>query len=503
MNRLLVVLLSGFDACVQAAAILASIAAPLTVLWVFGLGGEADWAALWPVTATIWQLGHLVPVDIALPEAVTASLGISAAASQFVVSLAPLAIVVFVVFFGVRSGARAARAGAWISGLVAALLVAAAVSTAIHLSSVNPVAQTQTWQAILLPTALYTAAVLAGAIVTAWLEGDDGVVDRLRDQLEGRSAPWPVVPGVIARSGAIVVSALVGVSAIAVAVALVSGTGRIIALYQGGNLDILGAALLTLGQLAYLPTLIGWAMAWVAGPGFALGEASTISPVGADLGVVPAVPVLGAIPDIQNMWMLLVVLLPVAAGAFAGWVARSDLVVALRSSPGPSGRRRGHGSIGDPMGPRVVVTAGIAAVAAIAAAAVAAASSGAIGPGRLAQVGPAPGLVALAVGGEVLLGAAILLLSPRRLSDPAPGAGRAAPQPWRDPLPAPLWTVLDETELDETKRDETKRDDTELVGAQSPASEESAEAGTDESANETAPLPRPESPGEGSPPPAP
>ena len=40
-------------------------------------------------------------------------------------------------------------------------------------------------------------------------------------------------------------------------------------------------------------------------------------------------------------------------------------------------------------------------------------ASGSLGPGRLAQVGPEPGPVALAVGIEVLVGASILLLSPR------------------------------------------------------------------------------------------
>ena len=47
------------------------------------------------------------------------------------------------------------------------------------------------------------------------------------------------------------------------------------------------------------------------------------------------------------------------------------------------------------------------------------------GPGRLAEVGPQPGAVALAVGLEVLLGAAILLLSPRRRPKAAPTRAKA------------------------------------------------------------------------------
>jgi hypothetical protein len=67
----------------------------------------------------------------------------------------------------------------------------------------------------------------------------------------------------------------------------------------------------------------------------------------------------------------------------------------------------------DPIGARVVVTVGIALVAGGAAALLAVAASGSLGPGRLSTFGPAPGPVALAVGLEVLLGAAILLLAPR------------------------------------------------------------------------------------------
>ncbi|MFT4229743.1 MAG: hypothetical protein QM602_05580, partial [Microbacterium sp.] len=65
-------------------------------------------------------------------------------------------------------------------------------------------------------------------------------------------------------------------------------------------------------------------------------------------------------------------------------------------------------------------------------------ASGAAGPGRLAETGPAPGPVAVAVGLEVLVGAGILLLSPRRADDrpddrAVQPVGQSVGQP--DPLP--------------------------------------------------------------------
>jgi len=68
------------------------------------------------------------------------------------------------------------------------------------------------------------------------------------------------------------------------------------------------------------------------------------------------------------------------------------------------------------MGARAVITLGIAIVSASAAAVLAVIASGSLGPGALAEVGPEPGPLALAVGFEVLVGAGILLLSPRRRS---------------------------------------------------------------------------------------
>lgn len=109
MNRLLVSLLAAVDALVAAAVGVAAALAPLTVLWVFGLGGGADWASLWPTSVRLWQLGQLVPLRITLPPEYLNAVGIPADAATFWLSLAPLAFTVFTAVFAARSGARAAR----------------------------------------------------------------------------------------------------------------------------------------------------------------------------------------------------------------------------------------------------------------------------------------------------------------------------------------------------------------------------------------------------------
>jgi hypothetical protein len=319
----------------------------------------------------------------------------------------------------------------------------------------------QPWQAILLPALVFAIPLLIGAITTEWAEAGSGFVARVRDRIEAAPHGWGAVPGLVARGTAVVLVGLIGLGALMFAVSLILRGGEVIALFEAAQVDALGATVVTLAQLAYLPTLAIWGMAFVAGPGFAVGADTAVSAAGTQLGVIPGIPVLGALPESTSSWLLMLALLPVALGALAGWIARSRLVArpVLGSTPEPpfaaaewdaapeaarsaaltallagvettrsvepalaAPETEGEDTGGkapdpvepDPIGARVVIALGIAVVSAAGAALLALLASGSIGPGRLAEVGPQPGAVALAVGVEVLVGAAILLLSPRR-----------------------------------------------------------------------------------------
>ncbi|HPT96122.1 MAG TPA: DUF6350 family protein [Microbacteriaceae bacterium] len=398
MHRLIVSLLAALDAVIVVAVALLVALAPLAVVWIVVFGTAADWSALWPTGASVWMLGNLVPLGVTIPETLAIPLGIAQDAASFTIALAPLAFAAFTVIFGVKSGGRAARAGSWLSGWIGGTLAFGAMAAGVALTASNEVVAYEVWQAILIPTAIYAGAVLGGGVVTAWRTGDDFVIDRLRLANETVAPAWrPVVP-LIARGSAVAVTSVIGIGALLVALSLVLHGDQIVTLFQTAHVDALGATVLTLGQAAYLPTFIGWAIAWVAGPGFALGTGTVVSPVGTQLGVVPGIPVLGALPESSTPWLLVVVLLPIAAGALAGWVCRSILAQAgldARTSP------------------RLVIALGIATVAGAAGALIALATSGSAGPGSLAHVGPEPGPLALTLAVEVLIGAAILLLSPR------------------------------------------------------------------------------------------
>lgn len=401
MQRLLIVLLAAVDAAVAAAVGLALLLAPLTLLWVFSFGATADWGALWPSAATLWQFGHAVPLDVTLPTAILREAGVAPDAASFVLSVPPLAFLVFTAVFAARSGRRAAVAGSWIAGVVSATVMFAAISALVMLTARIPLATTSPLLGVLAPTAVYLCGALVGALATAWADGDGGIVDRVHDAVDGWGE-WAGLPGDAVRGAAVALTAVIGSAGLAVGVlALVRG-GQIVTLFESLRVDALGATVVGLGQLAYVPTMVAWGVSWLAGPGFAVGTGTAVSPVGTELGVVPGIPMLGVLPEVASPWMLIVVLVPVAAGAFAGWIIRSRQV--------SSGAEPGIGA-------RLATAAGIALLSAGGAALLAALSAGSIGPGRLAHAGPEPWAVALAIGLEVLVGAGILLLAPRHRDD--------------------------------------------------------------------------------------
>lgn len=417
MHRLLVALLAALDAVLAAAGGIVVVLAPLTLLWVFGVG-DPDWGALWPTSAAVWHLGHLVPVTVTLPDAYLAATGIDPSFARFTLSLAPLAFAAFTALFAARSGVRAGEAGAGLTGWLTGSLVFAALASVVALTSNAALVASETWPSILLPTLLFLVPSFVGAVIGAWRVGDDGPVDAVRRRLQRMPTTWASVPGLVLRGLAISTLGLVAVGGVVVVAGLIARSTQVIGLYQASNADGIGATVIALGQLLYLPTLVLWALAFTAGPGFALGTDTAVTPAATQVGALPGIPVLGVVPDATSSWLLLLVLLPVGVGAVTGWILRSRMPVTAEP---------------EPLAPRLVVAAAVAVLTGGAGALAAVASTGAIGPGRLAVTGPQPGPLALALGLEVLVGLAILLMSPR-FGATVEDEGRPTPEVRHEPL---------------------------------------------------------------------
>jgi Family of unknown function (DUF6350) len=110
---------------------------------------------------------------------------------------------------------------------------------------------------------------------------------------------------------------------VAGAAVLVTGLGmhvkRVEALHEALQPGVAGAAALLLLQLAFAPNALVWSASYALGSGFSLGVGSVVAPAGTQLGIVPVIPLLGALPvagpgNMTQLWWL-------TAGAIAGTIA--------------------------------------------------------------------------------------------------------------------------------------------------------------------------------------
>lgn len=146
---------------------------------------------------------------------------------------------------------------------------------------------------------------------------------------------------------------------------------RVAAIHDALQPDLAGTILLVLLQLLYLPNLVLWGTAWALGGGITLGDGSLLNLNVTDVGFLPAIPVLGAIPEpglapeTTFLWLLV--------GVLAGILA-AVLVVARRPRARFDETAAAGGLAGVAAGLLVVVLCSI--------------SSGGLGASRLSHLGP-------------------------------------------------------------------------------------------------------------------
>ncbi|MEV7005633.1 DUF6350 family protein [Streptosporangium sp. NPDC051022] len=191
-------------------------------------------------------------------------------------------------------------------------------------------------------------------------------------------------------SSAAALGIMIVAGAILVLTAIVVNFEQVRALSEILSPGFVGGLLLLLIQVLYLLNAVIWGMAYIAGPGFAVGTGTLVAPTGVQLSGVPTLPILGALPEPgpTPAWVMAVVVLPFAAGAVAG-------VLSVRIAPSPSYE-------GAPLWGFVCgLTTGAAAGA------LAALSGGSLGGARLVAVGPAAWEVMFSVTLEVGVAAGI------------------------------------------------------------------------------------------------
>ncbi|HEY5482847.1 MAG TPA: DUF6350 family protein [Propionibacteriaceae bacterium] len=224
--------------------------------------------------------------------------------------------------------------------------------------------------AFLLTTPVQVAKSLVGAAILAGLSSLISVA-----KVVGWDAmrTWPSwAKRVPMAAGAGVATVVLGGSA-ALLVALYQGRGRITELSTSLGADPVGGFVLVLGELAYLPNLVLWGASWVLGAGISVGDGSVISPTVTQLGLLPVVPVFGAVPTESSGSRALMawLIVGVAAGVVAAWTATAP-------------RRRARFDETSLIGGLAGVVAGLAVTV------VAVVSRGNLGMSRLVGIGPRP-----------------------------------------------------------------------------------------------------------------
>jgi hypothetical protein len=333
--------------------------------------GEASWQGAARTGTSLWLLGHggrlevgggtvvsLVPLGVALLSLalVHVSTRRMRLTSVAAAALVPVGYVGATALLSLAAAVPAGRAGA----LAGAALVAV--------------------------TAAATAAARDRLVLPARVHG------AVRDGL--LAALWSL-------------AALAAASVVLGAVAVVAGWDRIVMIQQSYGTDVVSTVVLLGGQLAYVPTALVWALAWIAGPGFAVGAGTHFAAASVQTAPLPAVPLLGALPSPGSPGQGWVAVLPVLVGLAAGvWLLRRDRERGLRAASAAA----------------LLAGAGTAAVVLL----LAAAASGSVGPGRLATVGPDPVLLAAIVLAQVGGAALLTVLAAHPRTRAALGAGGSA-----------------------------------------------------------------------------
>lgn len=215
-----------------------------------------------------------------------------------------------------------------------------------------------------------------------------------------RRAPGWVRPGLLAGGWGLAVLLTAGFAL--VLTGLVGSAAEVVQMSGADAGSVLGLAVLSIG---YLPNAVIAGLSWLAGPGFSIGALS-VSPVTMQAGLVPAVPLLAALPQgpVQPWWGVALAV-PLLVGAAVGRrcaAAAPDLVGRLR------------------------VLGVAAAVLALGSAVLATLAGGQLGAAAFNPIDIPAGSLAVAVLGATLLGGcAATLLSSQVAPSPADTADAA------------------------------------------------------------------------------
>ena len=186
--------------------------------------------------------------------------------------------------------------------------------------------------------------------------------------------------------GSRIIALLLGVSSIIFGLSILFNISMVKDLTIVLQPGIFGGLLLLLLNILYIPNAIVATLAYFSGVGFAVGSGTLVSPFSHRLNKIPAMPLLGALPEGKSTIALIGIAFIIFAGALlASWTVALNLKVLHQS---------------------LIVAIAIAAFVGYSA-------SGALITDAMSAVGVSTWKFTLAIGAELVAGAALALYLPR------------------------------------------------------------------------------------------
>ena len=132
--------------------------------------------------------------------------------------------------------------------------------------------------------------------------------------------------------GSRIIALLLGASSIVFGISLLINISVVKNLTTALQPGIFGGFLLLLLNILYIPNAVVSTLAYFSGVGFAVGSGTLVSPTSYNLNKIPAMPLLGALPEGKSLISLVGVLLIVAAGALlVSWTIALNQRVLVQS----------------------------------------------------------------------------------------------------------------------------------------------------------------------------
>ena len=288
--------------------------AAMSAVWATKGFGDMEFSSVAAMSAHLWLLIHGVPLDLA------AAFGASAGT----MTLVPLGLSILPLLLCYRSGRRLARAsyeGEFLIPVLSGSVTYALISLAMYgWASPHP-QPLQALNAALVPLGIVVAGLMWGGYREArslsrmvGVDTAEQISQMSQYSRWAGSYAWAVV-----RAAVVAFVALVGLGAVLLGIGILAGWSQIVATYQELHAGAVGDTAVTLLQLGFLPNLVIYAIAWSTGAGFFFGAGTSVGLTSSDVGTLPMLPILGAVPESMGTFGLVGLLVPLGAGAIAGW----------------------------------------------------------------------------------------------------------------------------------------------------------------------------------------